>query len=220
MKYIATHAARAGFVFSVAKECIALTLAIRGFAVQSANCYLLRTKSSKTFLSLLLPYGIAAVSIAIVMSIRMLLDPLLGDHLPFGPFVIAIVITSWLGGWKPSLVSLLLGLLAGAFFFMPPRWSFRVDQVAHQVSLVLYFFVGITTILLFESIRKARHRAEEALANVKILQGLLPICAWCKKIRDDQNYWRQVESYLAEHTGAQFTHSICPSCLERLRKTT
>jgi K+-sensing histidine kinase KdpD len=168
----------------------------------------------------LLCYGVAVASIALVMGIRALLDPLLGDHVPFGPFLIAVVVSSWLGGWKPALVSLLLGLLAGVFFFMPPRWSFRVDQVEHQVSLVLYFFVGITTILLFESVRKARNRAEEALANVKRLQGLLPMCAWCKKIRDDQNYWRQVESYFAEHAGTKFTHSICPSCFDKLERST
>ena len=63
------------------------------------------------------------------------------------------------------------------------------------------------------------HRVEElehALAHIKTLRGLLPICAWCKKIRDDGNYWRQVEDYVAHHTDARFTHGICPSCEERL----
>lgn len=55
----------------------------------------------------------------------------------------------------------------------------------------------------------------EALAHVKTLSGLLPICAWCKKIRDDQGYWRQLETYLMEHSLADFTHGICPECLER-----
>jgi phosphoserine phosphatase RsbU/P len=53
---------------------------------------------------------------------------------------------------------------------------------------------------------------EEALSRVKQLQGLLPICSYCKKIRDDQNYWEQVESYISRHTEAQFSHSICPDC--------
>lgn len=53
---------------------------------------------------------------------------------------------------------------------------------------------------------------EEALARVKQLQGLLPICAWCKKVRDDKNYWRGVESYIAEYSEARFTHGICPDC--------
>lgn len=53
---------------------------------------------------------------------------------------------------------------------------------------------------------------EEALSRVKQLHGLLPICSYCKKIRDDQNYWQQVESYIARHSEAQFSHSICPEC--------
>jgi DNA-binding response OmpR family regulator len=59
---------------------------------------------------------------------------------------------------------------------------------------------------------------EEALARVKQLQGLLPICCYCKKIRDDRHYWRQVECYLAEHSDARFTHSICPDCFERVAR--
>jgi CheY-like chemotaxis protein len=53
---------------------------------------------------------------------------------------------------------------------------------------------------------------EEALSSVKQLQGLLPICSYCKKIRDDRNYWQQVESYITKHSEAQFSHSICPDC--------
>ncbi|TMD07035.1 MAG: response regulator transcription factor [Chloroflexi bacterium] len=55
---------------------------------------------------------------------------------------------------------------------------------------------------------------EEALASVKQLSGLLPICSYCKKVRDDRNYWQQVESYVGQHSEAQFSHSICPDCYE------
>jgi PAS domain S-box-containing protein len=57
---------------------------------------------------------------------------------------------------------------------------------------------------------------QEALTQVKTLSGLLPMCASCKKIRDDQGYWRQVEEYIATHTGAEFTHGICPECATKL----
>lgn len=56
----------------------------------------------------------------------------------------------------------------------------------------------------------------EALAQVKALSGILPICASCKKIRDDRGYWRQVESYIREHSEAEFSHGICPECVEKL----
>jgi CheY-like chemotaxis protein len=57
----------------------------------------------------------------------------------------------------------------------------------------------------------------EALENVKELSGLLPICSYCKKIRDSENYWHRVESYLTRHSKAELTHGICPECLESVR---
>ncbi|MGE5237815.1 MAG: PAS domain S-box protein [Chloroflexota bacterium] len=56
-------------------------------------------------------------------------------------------------------------------------------------------------------------RLQESLNNVKTLKGLLPMCAWCKKIRDDRGYWTRVEAYIREHSEASFTHGICPDCL-------
>lgn len=55
---------------------------------------------------------------------------------------------------------------------------------------------------------------QTALANVRKLSGLLPICAYCKRVRDDADYWQQIEQYLVEHSDAQFTHGICPECFE------
>jgi GAF domain-containing protein len=65
--------------------------------------------------------------------------------------------------------------------------------------------------------RRVSARLAEALEKVKALHGLLPICAWCKRIRDDHGYWSQVEAYIHAHTGADFTHGICPDCLEKQR---
>ena len=60
------------------------------------------------------------------------------------------------------------------------------------------------------------HDLQDALANVKSLSGLLPICASCKKIRDDKGYWSQVESYIQKHSDATFTHGLCPDCIKKL----
>ncbi len=57
---------------------------------------------------------------------------------------------------------------------------------------------------------------KEAMGNISTLRGLLPICAACKKIRDDKGYWRQIEVYIAEHTEADFSHGICPDCARKL----
>jgi hypothetical protein len=61
-----------------------------------------------------------------------------------------------------------------------------------------------------------RRRVQHALARVKVLSGLLPMCAWCRKIRDDRGYWSLVETYLQDHANAQVTHGICPECQARL----
>jgi phosphoserine phosphatase RsbU/P len=59
---------------------------------------------------------------------------------------------------------------------------------------------------------------QEALANVKQLSGLLPMCSYCKRIRDDGDYWQQLETYLSHHSEAEFSHGICPSCIEHVMK--
>ena len=57
---------------------------------------------------------------------------------------------------------------------------------------------------------------QEALASIKTLKGLIPICASCKKIRDDQGYWNQLEAYISEHSDAEFSHGICPDCAVKM----
>ena len=85
----------------------------------------------------------------------------------------------------------------------------------------------IEQVLEQRAIAAAKRKAEEekerlivelqlALANVKTLSGLLPICANCKKIRDDDGYWTMVEHYLSEHSDAEFSHGICPDCGKQL----
>ena len=58
---------------------------------------------------------------------------------------------------------------------------------------------------------------KEALAEIKTLKGFIPICASCKKIRDDEGYWDQLEAYISKHTDAKFTHGLCPECAEKYR---
>lgn len=67
-----------------------------------------------------------------------------------------------------------------------------------------------------EELSKINNQLREALAHVKKLQGMLPICASCKKVRDDDGYWQQIESYIAYHSEVRFSHGICPDCLVKL----
>ena len=61
-------------------------------------------------------------------------------------------------------------------------------------------------------LRRTAAELAAAAANIKTLSGMLPICCACKQIRNDQGYWQQVETYIAKHTDATFTHSYCPKC--------
>ena len=78
-------------------------------------------------------------------------------------------------------------------------------------------FSDITDRKLIEEERaKLIEDLQEAVAEVKTLSGLLPICASCKKIRDDKGYWTQIESYIRDHSEAEFSHGICPECAKKL----
>jgi DNA-binding response OmpR family regulator len=76
--------------------------------------------------------------------------------------------------------------------------------------------VGVRLVELQHTLANRVRELEEALARVKQLNGLLPICSYCKKIRDDRNYWQQVEGYISKHSEAQFSHGICPDCYEKI----
>lgn len=82
-------------------------------------------------------------------------------------------------------------------------------------ELVARVRVGIRVLELQEALADRVQKLEDALASVRQLQGLLPMCAYCKSIRDDQNYWQQVETYLSQRSDVTFSHSYCPSCYER-----
>ncbi len=62
------------------------------------------------------------------------------------------------------------------------------------------------------------HQLKDALENVRTLSGMLPICSYCKKIRDDKGYWQQLEAYITEHSEALFSHGLCPECAEKAIK--
>jgi CheY-like chemotaxis protein len=74
--------------------------------------------------------------------------------------------------------------------------------------------VGVRVVSLQERLSNKVAELQATLDKVRQLRGLLPICSYCKRIRNDQNYWQRVEVYVTEHTDARFTHGICPTCLE------
>ncbi len=103
---------------------------------------------------------------------------------------------------------LVRGLEAGANDFVIKPYD--RDELRARVQ------VGMRVIELQASLAQRVKELEGALNRVKLLQGLIPICSYCKKIRDDQNYWQRVENYISEHSEVTFSHGICPDCYKKL----
>jgi DNA-binding response OmpR family regulator len=76
--------------------------------------------------------------------------------------------------------------------------------------------VGQRMVALQQDLARRVRELEYAMAKIHELQELIPICSYCKKVRDDQNYWQQVESYISARTGAHFSHGVCPQCYPKV----
>jgi sigma-B regulation protein RsbU (phosphoserine phosphatase) len=109
-------------------------------------------------------------------------------------------------GTKDDMVT---GLDAGADDYVVK--PFNRDELRARIG------GGVRVVELQQSLAARVGELETALASVQQLQGLLPICSYCKSIRshEDENYWQGVEQYITEHSDAQFSHGICPGCSER-----
>jgi len=106
-----------------------------------------------------------------------------------------------------STQDVITGLESGAddYITKPFDW----DQLRARVR------IGSRIVSLQRALGSRVDELQQALASVRTLSGLLPICAYCKRIRDDRDYWRQIEHYLSEHSSARFSHGICPDCLAK-----
>lgn len=115
------------------------------------------------------------------------------------PPVYIVMVTS---AGEPTDVA--AGLGAGADDYIPK--PFNTSELRARAN------VGLRMLALQESLARRVSELEAALTSVKMLRGLLPMCSYCKKIRVDDKYWQQLESYLSDHSEAQFSHGICPDC--------
>jgi len=121
------------------------------------------------------------------------------DH---GAFVYIILLTA-----KTESDDIISGLASGADDYITK--PFNKDELKQRVK------AGIRIIKLETELRSKINQLEDALQNIKQLHGILPICAWCKKIRGDDEYWHSVEDYISSHSENDFTHGICPECLKK-----
>jgi hypothetical protein len=164
--------------------------------------------------------GFCAISIGLVWTVLVAwLDIRTGLQLKLGPFyLLPVLLVAWQVGTTAGVLAALVAAAVwrGVEMIWHPEpslgWVLFWDASIHLCS-----FVAIS---LFVSWARSRvmleralvHNLSELLANVRELEGLLPMCAWCKKVRDDKGYWQQIETYISAHTKADWTHGICPEC--------
>lgn len=128
------------------------------------------------------------------------------------------------GDWKSKaskdlavilIIGVLLFVFSSTFDVFDRFAAFHQKHGVAPIDELIIVSAVLTFAFAIFSLRRWRE-LQEALANVKTLRGLLPICASCKKIRDDKGYWNLLEAYLQDHSDVEFTHGICPECAKKL----
>jgi CheY-like chemotaxis protein len=111
---------------------------------------------------------------------------------------------------RQGVAEVVKGIAAGADDYLTKPY--------HRDELCVRVQVGVRMIDLQMKLADRVGQLEQALEQVKRLQGIIPICGYCKKIRDDHDYWQNLDSYIATHSEAEFSHGICPPCFAAIVK--
>lgn len=196
------------------------------------NSIILRASWPRRFT--FIPIVLAAAGVRMV-----LIGGLLGRGIPYLTFYPAVMVAAFIGGIWGGIGATVLSA-AFCFFWIQESTMSLPESLAMAIFVISSLMIsGITearrraivkAALFNEELQKEievrkqieNERAklirelQDALVKVKQLSGLLPICASCKKIRDDRGSWSHVESYIRDHSEAEFSHSICPDCVKEL----
>jgi K+-sensing histidine kinase KdpD len=160
-------------------------------------------------------------------------------------FIVIIGFVDYVSGYEISLSILYLGPISLVAWFVNQRLALLVALLCAIVWLFADIYTGnpysnalipywnmvvrlgifIVVAVLLSELKKTLEQQsrvisdlQKALAEIKTLSGLLPICGWCKHVRDDRGYWKQVELYIEEHSDVKFSHFMCPRCAENFKK--
>jgi hypothetical protein len=158
---------------------------------------------------------LALTALGLVSAVA-LLDVLTGYEAGVSSlYLVPVALASWTAGRTAGIfVSVICaGALLGADLKSGHKYTYAFIPV-WNAAVILSFFIVVTSLVTSHRRLEEQQEArlQKAIASVKTLRGLLPVCAWCKKIRDDHGYWNEVEAYIAAHSEADFTHGICPDC--------
>ena len=117
------------------------------------------------------------------------------------PYIIILTV-------KSEKIDIVAGLDAGADDYLAKPYD--PGELYARVN------VGRRILAMQAAMAEKVHQLQNTLEHIKTLRGIIPICASCKKIRDDKGYWNQVEVYIRDHSDAEFSHGICPECVQKL----
>lgn len=159
--------------------------------------------------------ALSTATVACALVPRLLLHGVLGDRSTFIMFTLAVMVCARFSGVFAGVIATGLSISAGIVLFLGPSHD-EAERLADITEILLFAIVGLGITWLAQQLRAARLRAEDALEQVRTLTGLLPICAWCKKIRDEEGRWQQLERYISLHSDAKFTHGLCEECAKRM----
>jgi hypothetical protein len=158
----------------------------------------------------------------VLLALIFLLDLCIPSGVAVGVlYAVVVLLTLWIPQGRTTLIFALVSsfLIVAVLFYkplVPEMWKVFFNRG------IALFAVWATAMLCIKRNKTEQQRKmilierEKALDEIKILRGLLPICASCKKIKDDEGYWIQIEGYIKNHSEAEFTHGICPDCVEKL----
>lgn len=150
--------------------------------------------------------GLALGALSVVL--QKLLAPLVAPdsyQLLLGAVAIGVM---YAGVWAGAS-ALLVTALAKWFVFFPAEGSLHLFGVGPLLRFGLFVCLGLLICWLGQKMHASRR-------EVRLLSGLLPICAWCKRVRDDNDQWQPLETYIHDHSEADFTHGLCPDCAREL----
>ena len=157
--------------------------------------------------------------VIIVCSCLSLAIFIIDSFIPLGvaggvPYILVVLISLWAHRKQLPVYMAIAGTVLTVFGFYSSPTGGELWKVLTNRALAL---IALWLVAILSLQRRTFHEEKEkALQEVKILSGFLPICASCKKIRGDKGYWNQIESYIRDHTEAEFSHGICPDCAKKL----
>ena len=149
------------------------------------------------------------------------LDVVTGEEYEFFIFYfLPVGLAAWTLGLAPGIIISLFS--AGAWFqsdwLTYPEHSWQVESWDTAMRLLSFLALSLTLSRIRRDLNKERRLNEElnaAMKEIKQLQGILPMCSFCRKIRDHNNAWVMLEKYIADHSDAQVSHGLCPDCYKK-----